>query len=129
MLYCPLFIGSTFQFSVWQDQDSVYLAYNFFDRFLLILYPCFYFSSKLCQKSLVRKCLEAIDDENEVLTASCILMLNSDTFNMVCKTEVIMVDPPGVPTTINNFPFFSTTAGCHRVEHPLPGAILLAWIQ
>jgi hypothetical protein len=39
-----------------------------------------------------------------------------------------MVDPPGVPTTINNFPFFYY-GGCHRAEHPLPGAILLAWIQ
>jgi hypothetical protein len=40
-----------------------------------------------------------------------------------------MVDPPGVPTTINNFPFFSTTLGVIELSILLPGAILLASIH
>ena len=45
---------------------------------------------------------------------------------MVCKTEVIIVDPPGVPTTIYKLPFFSTIVGVIELNIRFSGSILLA---
>ena len=45
---------------------------------------------------------------------------------MVCSTEVIIVDPPGVPTDINNFPFFSTIVGVIELSIRFPAAMLFA---
>ena len=45
---------------------------------------------------------------------------------MFCKTEVIIVEPPGVPTTIFNFPSFSTIVGVIELNILFSGAISLA---
>ncbi len=53
-------------------------------------------------------------------------ILNSSTFKIVCKTDVIMVEPPGVPKVIRSLPFFSTMVGVMELNMRFSGAILLA---
>jgi hypothetical protein len=49
---------------------------------------------------------EAIDENEGAFTASCILKLYSYTLRIVYLDIIITAEPPGEPTTINNFPFF-----------------------
>ena len=48
------------------------------------------------------------------------------TFIIFCKTEVIMVEPPGVPNTIFNLPSFSTIVGVMELSIRFSDAIELA---
>ncbi len=53
-------------------------------------------------------------------------MLCSSTLSIVWKTLVIILEPPGVPTTITSLPFRSMIVGVIELSMRLFGSILLA---
>ncbi len=60
-------------------------------------------------------------------TACCMFMPKSTTLRMLSNVDEMMVEPPGLPVTMNTLPCFSTMLGTIEDSEILPGWISLTW--